>query len=63
MHPIVSVPGECIFGEGDLGNEMFFVIRGKLEVILNDEVISILTDGDFFGEIALFAERKKKLQL
>lgn len=60
MRPIVSVPGECIFAEGDLGNEMIFVIRGKLEVILNDEVISILTDGDFFGEIALFTERKKR---
>ncbi len=60
MRPIVSLPGECIFAEGDLGNEMLFVIRGKLEVILNDEVISILTDGDFFGEIALFTERKKR---
>ncbi|MCZ6702196.1 MAG: ion transporter [Ignavibacteria bacterium] len=63
MRPIVSVPGECIFAEGDLGNEMFFVIRGKLEVILNDEVISILTDGDFFGRLLYSQNGKKELQL
>jgi len=32
-----------------------------LQVIRN-EVISILTDGNILGKIALFAERKKELQ-
>lgn len=54
MLPIVSIPGESI---------LLQVIRGKFEVILNDEVISILKDNDFFGEIVLFAEEKKELQL
>ena len=54
MLPIVSIPGESI---------LLQVIRGKFEVILNDEVISILKDNDFFWEIVLFAEEKKELQL
>ena len=60
MRPIVCVPGEYIFNEGDIGNEMYFVIRGKLEVVMNDESLSILTDGDFFGEISLFTEQKRR---
>ena len=58
MRPIVCVPDEFVFREGDYGNEMFFVIRGKLKVVTGGIKISVLTDGDFFGEIALFAENK-----
>ena len=56
LRPVVFTPGEYVFREGDKGNEMFFVIQGKLEVIYEDEAESksLLNDGDFFGEIALF---------
>lgn len=56
LRPMVYTPGEYVFREGDKGNEMFFVIHGKLEVISGDEnkLKSTLTDGDFFGEIVLF---------
>ena len=60
MRPIVCVPGESVFNEGDIGNEMYFVIRGKLEVVMNNEPLSVLTDGDFFGEISLFTEQKRR---
>jgi hypothetical protein len=60
MRPIVCIPDEYVFKEGDYGNEMYFVIRGKLKVISSKDEISVLTDGDFFGEIALFAENKRR---
>ena len=60
MRPIVCVPDENVFKENDIGHEMYFIIRGKLEVIMNEKVLSVLTDGDFFGEIALFTEQKKR---
>jgi len=60
MRPIVCVPNEYVFKEDDLGHEMYFIIRGKLEVIMNEKVLSVLTDGDFFGEIALFTEQKRR---
>jgi len=60
MRPIVCVPGECVFKENDPGNEMYFVIRGKLEVISGKKTIASLTDGDFFGEIALFTEQSRR---
>jgi voltage-gated potassium channel len=60
MRPIIYIPGEYVFKERDYGNEMYFVIRGKLTVISGQKEISTLTDGDFFGEIALFSENKKR---
>ena len=60
MRPIVCVPAEYVFKEDDIGHEMYFIIRGKLEVITNEKVLTVLTDGDFFGEIALFTDRKRR---
>ena len=60
MRPIVSVPDEYIFKADDIGHEMYFIIRGKLEIIMNEKVLSVLTDGDFFGEIALFTDHNKR---
>lgn len=54
MKPLVFTPGDFIFKKGDVGNEMYFVIRGTLEVMFPDETLNELKDGDFFGEIALF---------
>ena len=59
MRPQVCVPGERVFSEGEQGNEMYFIIRGKLQIFLNKKVVSTLTDGDFFGEIALFTDQKR----
>jgi hypothetical protein len=60
MRPIVCIPDEYVFKERDYGNEMYFVIRGRLKVISSKGETSVLTDGDFFGEIALFAENKRR---
>jgi len=56
LRPVVYTPGDYIFKEGDRGNEMYFLIKGKLKVLTGDEskVLNTLIDGDFFGELALF---------
>jgi Ion transport protein/Cyclic nucleotide-binding domain len=54
MRPLIFTPGDFIFKQGDKGSEMYFVIRGNLEVITDAGVVSALRDGDYFGEIALF---------
>ncbi|MDO8549988.1 MAG: cyclic nucleotide-binding domain-containing protein, partial [Ignavibacteria bacterium] len=56
LRPVVYTPGDYIFKEGDRGNEMYFLIKGKLKVLTGDEskVLNTLSDGDFFGELALF---------
>ncbi|MCH8331184.1 MAG: cyclic nucleotide-binding domain-containing protein, partial [Bacteroidetes bacterium] len=56
LNIMVATPGEYIFKAGDPGYDMYFVIRGELNVIepKEDKVIFVMKDGDFFGEVALF---------
>jgi CRP-like cAMP-binding protein len=51
-------PGDVIFHEGDVGNEMFIIQSGKVKIAkqLKDGVektLVILGPGDFFGEMAV----------
>lgn len=50
--------GAGVIQEGDPGDEMFIICRGKVEVARNSpsghrSILSFLHDGDFFGETAL----------
>ena len=43
-----------VFEEGDEGNKFYILARGKVEVVTKQSKrLAVLTDGDFFGEIAL----------
>lgn len=46
-------PGNLIIKEGVIGSSLYFVSFGVVSVYSKDKVISILGDGDFFGEIAI----------
>ncbi len=54
LRPQAAKAGETLIRKGDVGEEMFLICRGEVEV-LDDEgrVKATLRDGDFFGEIAL----------
>lgn len=56
LQPIILMPGDYICREGDVGSEMYFLLKGNLSVYVDNSPDSIRTleDGDFFGEIALF---------
>lgn len=57
LTPTVFTPGDYVIMEGEEGDKMFFVLKGKLEVLIGMEEkrVSMFKDGDFFGEIALFS--------
>lgn len=43
--------------QGDIGNEMYFILRGKCEVMGNQlEVVHTLRENSYFGEIALLVQ-------
>jgi hypothetical protein len=61
LRPVIYTPGDYIFKEGDRGVEMYFIIRGKLKVLSGDEhrVLNVISDGNFFGELALFKDETR----
>ena len=54
LRPEVMARGEILMHKGDMGREMYVVVRGEVEVV--DEhggVVKTLKDGDVVGEIAM----------
>ena len=51
-------PGEVIFHQGDLGNCMYVIQSGTVEVVVRHDAgeccLQTLSEGDVFGEMALF---------
>jgi hypothetical protein len=49
------LPGEYVIKEGEFGSSMYFVAKGEVEVLAEKETKSIctLSNGSFFGELAL----------
>jgi CRP-like cAMP-binding protein len=46
-------PATAVVTEGDVGNEMFIVLEGEVDVRRGGRKIATLRKGNFFGEIAL----------
>jgi voltage-gated potassium channel len=55
MVSVVFTPGDYVVRKGEIGEEMFFISRGSVDVVSEDEsiVFATLQEGAFFGEIAL----------
>ena len=50
-----------IFSQGDAANSIFYVLRGKIKIVVTSEqgreaVIAVLGEGDFFGEGCLITQ-------
>lgn len=54
LTPRVAIPGEKIIRRGEIGEAMYFIAAGNVEVLGPDgHTVATLADGSFFGEIAL----------
>ncbi len=45
----VFQPSDTIIEENTIGKKMYFIKEGKVEVTLNGEVLTTLSDGSYFG--------------
>ena len=60
LKPRVYVPSERIFKVGDPGDALYFIHSGDVEIIApSGDVIAHLTDGAFFGEMALISDKPR----
>lgn len=56
----VDVPAQkVLMRQGDLGHEMFVIASGSVRIDRDDETISNLGPGEWFGEMALVSEGRR----
>jgi long-chain acyl-CoA synthetase len=51
-------PGDVLVHEGDVGDEMYFLTKGQVEVLRGDPAqrLAVLREGSFFGELAILQD-------
>jgi CRP-like cAMP-binding protein len=56
LEHVIFLPDSFIVIKGEIGEEMYFIAEGSVNVLAEDKksVLKTLNKGDFFGEIAIF---------
>ncbi|MGD2169159.1 MAG: FAD-dependent oxidoreductase [Chlamydiota bacterium] len=56
-------PGDIIFHEGDIGDYLYIIVKGKVEILKKkqgeDVHVANLGEGEFFGEMSLLNEKRR----
>jgi len=58
LRPKMAVPREVIVREGEIGDSMYFIVYGEVEVALKTGPVR-LVKGDYFGEISILYEKPR----
>lgn len=64
----ITLPGDYVCKKGDIGREMFFILKGEASVLIPDfpgvplgeKLIKIMGAGDHFGEMALVMHQQRR---
>lgn len=61
LEPMVFLPGQILMRRGEVGDQLYFINKGSVEVLSRDdsEVLAVLSDGDFVGEMALLSSQPR----
>ncbi len=60
IRPILFLPGDIVMRAGEVARDMYFVSRGTVEIMADDgRILAVLSDGDFFGEVALLLHKPR----
>ena len=60
---MVFLPNDYIIYKDDIGEEMYFIIEGEVQILAPNEksVLRTLKEGQYFGELALFKKSSKRM--
>ena len=50
---VVVPAGQCVFREGDFGEELFIIVEGRVRISLRGRILATLKERDYFGEMSL----------
>jgi CRP/FNR family cyclic AMP-dependent transcriptional regulator len=51
--------GHTVFNEGEVGEHMFAVVKGSVEITINGKFIDLVESGSVFGEMALVEDKPR----
>lgn len=51
--------GQFIFKEGELGDQMYFVVAGEVNILVRDKVVDTVGMGAIVGEMALIDDKPR----
>lgn len=51
--------GTAIFRQGDLGDYMYVIMEGEVDVLVDGKYVRTLKDGEVFGEMALIDDQPR----
>jgi CRP-like cAMP-binding protein len=60
-------PGDLVFSQGDLGDNVYVIQKGECEVIREDSGVArqlaVLRAGDYFGEMAVLSDKTRNASI
>eukprot|EP00002_Diphylleia_rotans_P023918 TRINITY_DN4714_c0_g1_i4.p1 TRINITY_DN4714_c0_g1~~TRINITY_DN4714_c0_g1_i4.p1 ORF type:complete len:1498 (-),score=299.51 TRINITY_DN4714_c0_g1_i4:714-5207(-) len=59
LRPQMALPGEYIIRQGEVGDEMYIVQTGQVEVVRDGRLITKIGAKSYFGEISLIFSQKR----
>jgi CRP-like cAMP-binding protein len=61
LRPIFVLPNETIITKGDIGRKTYFILKGVVDVMADDEtrVAAQLSAGQYFGEVGMLFSRPR----
>lgn len=55
--PVTFLADDIVIGEGERGDALYIITHGIVSVIKGKNIVAELSDGDFFGEMALLGDQ------
>ena len=63
VRPVHFNPDEIIFNQNEMGDELYIIRNGHVEVIQDGQTVAEISEGGMFGEIALLTESPRTATL